>query len=157
MSSAVFFAARMPASRAAESTLPLAMVWELISLRVSLCSRISPRATASRKRTGLADTSTMFASPCVSMCVSRFILLWSRRSTFSRVNSLTFLHFSGSTRTCVFNALYPLVYHRPDLFGGVELGFDVLEVIPGQHTQQIGRNQDLAVATGAGADANCRY
>ena len=36
MSSPVFFAARMPASRAAASTLPLAMVWDSMSFSVAL-------------------------------------------------------------------------------------------------------------------------
>src|ERR1043166_2784785 len=98
-----------------------------MSLSVAFCNRISPRALASRSRIGLAETSTMLASPRASRCVR------------------------------LFNCLLPLLHYSPHLFGGIEPRFDVLEAVPREQAQQIGRHQDLAVAVRAGADADGRY
>ena len=61
----------MPANRAAASTFPFATVCACIRWIVARCNLISPDATASRISTGLADTSTIAASPRALMCVSR--------------------------------------------------------------------------------------
>src|ERR1039457_4239367 len=124
MSSPVFLAARMPANRAVARTLPLAMVWDSMSLSVAFCNRTSPLANASRNITGLAETSTMLASPRASMCVSLFIL------TFY----LARLH--------CFHALFPGLDHCSHLLRSVKLGLYMLKAEPGQHAQQIGRDQN---------------
>src|ERR1700730_11316812 len=62
INSPVFFGAMMPATRA--------VARELMALSVAFCRRISPEAMASRRRIGLAETSTMLASPWALMWVS---------------------------------------------------------------------------------------
>src|SRR2546426_12046951 len=118
MSSPVFFAARMPAKRAEASTLPLAMVCAWISLRVPGCRRISPRAMASRNMTGFAETSTIVASPLVSMWVSFFITAG--------------IDDHGSMFGYRF---LPFFDHRAHLFGSIQLRFHVLETKPRKHAE----------------------
>src|SRR5687768_4538232 len=70
ISSLVFFAAMIPASRAACSGSPFLTLPERISLRALPDIAIDPRATASRSVTGLSPTSTIRMRPLASTCVS---------------------------------------------------------------------------------------
>src|ERR1043166_8314482 len=132
MSSPVFFAARMPAKRAAARTFPLAMVWDSMSLRVAFWRRISPRATASRNITGLEETSTIVASPRLSIWESLFM----KSQESGR---------SGLDGFWSFDAAFPFLDDRAHLFGRVQFGFDVFEAVPRQHAEQIGCDKDLAI------------
>src|SRR3954469_8364746 len=67
--SAVRFAAMMPAMRAVPSTSPFLALPETISSSVALLMTTLPSATAVRWVAGLADTSTIRASPAASMWV----------------------------------------------------------------------------------------
>src|SRR5882724_9552653 len=67
--SEVRFAAMMPAIRAAPSTSPFLALPETISSSVALLMTTLPSATAVRSVAGLADTSTIRASPAASMWV----------------------------------------------------------------------------------------
>src|SRR6266566_5867644 len=67
----------MPATRATASTSPLGTFPSAIARSVAGASEINPSATASRRRTGLADTSTIWARPPSST--------WLNFDGFSRV------------------------------------------------------------------------
>src|SRR5688572_24395094 len=71
MRSPVFLAAMIPASRAVARTFPLEISLRSMRSRVADWRWISPPATASRSWIGLAETSTMEASPLVSRWVRR--------------------------------------------------------------------------------------
>ena len=70
MSSLVFFAAMMPATRAMPSTSPFFAVPLRTRSRVAACITMRPLAMAIRWVAGLAATSTMWAWPCASKWVS---------------------------------------------------------------------------------------
>src|ERR1700722_9331023 len=70
MSSLVFFAAMMPAIRAAPSTSPFLALPDITSASVSALMRTRPSATAMRSVAAFSDTSTMRAAPPGSMWVS---------------------------------------------------------------------------------------
>src|SRR5262245_11748736 len=92
---------------------------------------------------GLAETSTIAASPRASMCVSFFT------ERFSRGSDGLWPGF--------FDSILPFLDDDSHLFGGVEFWFYMLECVPRQHAQEIGSNQDLAVAIRACADADGWY
>src|SRR6056297_1738913 len=71
--SAVFLAAMIPARRAMPRTSPFLAVPAATSASVWARMRTHPSATATRSVTGLPDTSTMWAWPCPSKCVSSAI------------------------------------------------------------------------------------
>src|SRR5205823_168099 len=73
MSSLVFFAAMIPAMRAAAITSPFFVFPSRTSASVSAETRRRPRATARRSVSGFAPTSTIRAAPVSSRWVSFFI------------------------------------------------------------------------------------
>ena len=66
MSSEVFLAAMMPAMRATARTSPLGICPSAMAARVSVRMVTTPRATATRRVTSLAVTSTILTRPCSS-------------------------------------------------------------------------------------------
>src|SRR5262249_45124462 len=70
ISSEVRFAAMMPAMRAVPSTSPFLALPEIISSSVALLMTTRPSATATRSVAAFAETSTIRASPLLSMWVS---------------------------------------------------------------------------------------
>src|SRR6185437_4533867 len=75
MSSCVRFAAMMPASRAAPSTSPFAALPLRMRSSVAFFVTTRPSATARRPVVGLADTSTMCASPRPVIWLSFLVVL----------------------------------------------------------------------------------
>src|SRR5690348_6503879 len=123
----------MPATRAVASTFPFAMDCDSMSLSVSFCSRISPRATASRSCTGFADTSTMRASPVALMRVNPFMIPWGRDRS---------------------DGFLPLFNRRAHLISGIQARLHELGREPRKCSQQISGHQNLTVAVGTRTDAD---
>src|SRR5688572_4097870 len=99
ISSLVFFAAMIPASRAACSGSPFLTLPERINRRALPDIAIDPRATASRSVTGLSPTSTMRMRPLASTWVSLAFVIDSlseiEREAFERHRQIDALHLDA--------------------------------------------------------------
>src|SRR5687768_2323152 len=99
ISSLVFFAAMIPASRAACSGSPFLTLPERINLRALPDMAIDPRATASRSVTGLSPTSTMRMRPLASTWVNLAFVIDSlseiERQAFERHGQIDALHLDA--------------------------------------------------------------
>src|SRR5215470_7552755 len=136
ISSEVRFAAMMPAIRAVASTSPFLALPETISSSVALRITTRPSATATRSVAGFAETSTIRASPLLSM--------WVRAPALDGFLGIALARSGGARR-------FAACQQRPRRRGDVGLPHQAFADQEGRHADarkpcKVGRREDAAFA-----------